>query len=477
MLDNNLDFEQNLQSVKTILSQNNLFNKSESQKKINITENDFNLLSKFEKSTLKTIANIFGLMKDGGEVTFSKLKEIMDTLGKSRSDTEKNYLISLFFPEKVKTLHTVNPFPIPTYTYTQKYQLFVVPNKNGCFLAQVICPILLDSSPVTINQNNYISGNVGSIQNPAVWNGNAVGGQNGNPAAGTGSVSNFYVNTHDNLDGTTLGDSTHFTPIMVNQAMPGAFNTYILQCCKLSAKYIGRGDVQSGIFGAAYHLSPLSNKVPDPAPTQFNYVNDSINGVITDISEGVNAVYYPPDYSYLNFLRVNQDNITGGQMSTSLRLNIYGASLPPPNLAGQSAGVILTFVCVWNIIPAPQYAELLPLNYNIEEDSFDFLETSKFIPQSGLITHKNNEIGNIERMLELPSHVRKTALKDYINSGVVNLPSSNRSTILNVLEPVIGTKIPPEVKVDKSLLLKLIEASGSRKKNVDFISNSLKWVD
>ena len=37
----------------------------------------------------------------------------------------------------------------------------------------------------------------------------------------------------------------------------------------------------------------------------------------------MNVVYYPADYSYLNFMAVNKDPIALNIMSTSLRLNLY----------------------------------------------------------------------------------------------------------------------------------------------------------
>jgi hypothetical protein len=41
----------------------------------------------------------------------------------------------------------------------------------------------------------------------------------------------------------------------------------------------------------------------------------------------MNVVYYPPDYSYLNFGAINKDPVALNTMSTNMRLNIYGSSL------------------------------------------------------------------------------------------------------------------------------------------------------
>ena len=42
----------------------------------------------------------------------------------------------------------------------------------------------------------------------------------------------------------------------------------------------------------------------------------------------MNVIYYPADFSYLNFLAVNKDPVDSNTMSTNMRLNIYGSSLP-----------------------------------------------------------------------------------------------------------------------------------------------------
>lgn len=441
--------------------------KKPSNDKVMIRPDDFDLLSKYEKNTIKTIANIYGIISSNEEVTYDTLMQIVNRLS-HRGDIEKHYLLALFFPEKIKNIHTIYPFPIPTYTFSQKFQVFVTPNSNGCFLTQAICPLLLDNTQVTVDAiNNYVNGNKG-ITTPPIYNGNILSERDGTVDSQTGSISNLYVNNHANLDGTTLGQPEHFTPITVTQTLPGAFNAYVLQACKISAKYVGRGDVQSGYFGAAYHLSPESSKKPDINPTQFDFVDDSINGVVADVTDGINAVYYPPDYSYMNFLQVNKDNVSVNTMSTNLRLNIYGASLPPPNVDGgnnTSAGVILSFVVVWNVIPTPSYSDLLPLDYNLEEQNFDLLETSKFVPQSKLNTFKNSEVGEIERMLELPSNIRKNAIDD-----LYSLPDKGkRNTVLDVLKPLTGSTIPKQIKLDRNLITQLVNSglSSNRKDQVD----------
>jgi hypothetical protein len=110
------------------------------------------------------------------------------------------------------------------------------------------------------------------------------------------------------------------------------------------------------------------------------------------------------------------------------------------------------------------YAELLPLDYNIEEENVDLLEVAKFVPQSGLITHKNTEIGDIERLLELPSHIRKSGLEELRNQ---NKNSNKKRNILDILRPILGSSIPPQINLDKEFFLKMVESEGGRKRQTD----------
>ena len=160
-------------------------------------------------------------------------------------------------------------------------------------------------------------------------------------------------------------------------------------------------------------------------------------------------------------------------MSTSHRMNIYGASLPPPALAGNSAGVILSFICVWNVIPTPLFADLLPLNYNLQEQTIDLLDVSNFVPQSGLTSYKNTDIGKLERMMDLPQNIRSKALEDFIHQKNHN-PNNRHKNVLDVLDPLIGETIQRPIVVDKSFLDEFTaSASRERKKGVGRLNNAL----
>lgn len=419
---------------KTIRSMKNMYDNSsfnQKIKKIYIEPQDFNDLSKYEKNSLKSIANIFGIDKDK-EISYDTLKQIIDNLAKYKTDVEKGYLLALFFPEKVKNIHQINPFPIPTYTYIQKFSVQIKPNTKGCFLIQAVSPILLDRSQQTNNR------------------------------------SNLWINTSENLDGLTFGASSDFTPVYNTLAPVGAFNTYVLQACKIGVKYHGRGDVLSGYFGASYHLTAGSGFTADPNTTVFNFVDDSPNSVIADVTEGVSAIYYPADYSYMNFLRVNSDNTGEKLMSTSHRLNIYGMGLPPEVLTGKAAGVTLTYCAIYNVIPTPQFSELLPLDYNVEDSSLDLLDLSKFVPQSGLVVHKNNDSEAIERLFSLPSHIRKQAMEQV---RIYNNNNDKKVSLADVLKDAINPRVPYQFTFSKEFWTDAGFVNQTRKNAVDQLNN------
>jgi hypothetical protein len=80
--------------------------------------------------------------------------------------------------------------------------LYVKPNSSGNFVAQLTCPYFIDNT--------------------------------------IANTSNLWINTHDNLDGVTIGLPGHFTPQLQTRVPAGVFNNAVLLFGKVSAKYIGR---------------------------------------------------------------------------------------------------------------------------------------------------------------------------------------------------------------------------------------------
>lgn len=82
--------------------------------KISIREEDLKKLSRFELNTIKHIGAMFGIFaRNGDDINYADLIDIVNKLTKHKTDPEKVYLLGLFFPEKLKNknIHHINPFP------------------------------------------------------------------------------------------------------------------------------------------------------------------------------------------------------------------------------------------------------------------------------------------------------------------------------------------------------------------------------
>lgn len=389
---------------------------------IEITTKDFNRLTAYEKTTIRNIAKMYGIYKDDRkEIDLNLLIEIIDKLASNKSDHERQYLIALFFPERVRHLKILYPFPVPTYPYIQKITGRITPNEKGAFVLQAICPLLLDTT--------------------------------------MSNLSNVYYNNSANLDGMSIdNNNANWTPVLAMRTVPGAFNAYVLQCFKVTVEYLGRPDIQSGMFGAGYFVSPQISFLPDYNGSLFNYIDDSINAIKVDNRDSLNVLYYPLDYSYTQFLNMNVDNVASRSMNTSIRLGVYGSTLPPGSMSANS--IQYTITAIWNVIPSQPYAELLPVDYFAGQDQqFDLVKSAKFVGQSKLTAFPGSKENEILKMIDLPSFVRHDALE--------KLNKTNKGwekNLLDALKDYVAQEIPPEVKINKSLV-KSLAAEEENKDN------------
>lgn len=68
---------------------------------------------------------------------------------------------------------------------------------------------------------------------------------------------------------------------------------------------------------------------------------------------------------------------------------------------------------VWNTLPTSDYSDLLPLDYNVEDQNLELLKLSSFVPQSNLGTFGNHDSNTIEEILKLPTPVLQKGLEEY----------------------------------------------------------------
>jgi hypothetical protein len=118
------------------------------------------------------------------------------------------------------------------------------------------------------------------------------------------TISNFYVCTDAALNGSTIvsGQSptlgTTWTAIRNGSVNSAFFSTYVLLFAKVSVKYFGRSDAESGYFGAGITVSSVNALTVDNSASVFDYVTKSVNGKISYLSEGLNCIYTVKLYIY-----------------------------------------------------------------------------------------------------------------------------------------------------------------------------------
>ena len=233
-------------------------------------------------------------------------------------------------------------------------------------------------------------------------------------------------------------------------------------------QYIGRSDIQSGIFGGAYFVSTANSLEPDTNASLFNYIDDSINSVKVDSTDGLNVIYYPLDLSYTHFMTINTDNVASHSMNTSIRLCIYGSSLPNGNINTNGSPNCIAFqvYAIYNIIPSQQFNELLPVDFTIQpNEKFDLVKTARFINSAKLSSFPTSRSGEIERLLELPLNLKSDAINT-LNQNIKQYGENSKyHNILDVLKSYVSSDIAPKIKIDKKLITNLLTSSPSIKDN------------
>ena len=420
-LDDDMDFSKVIMSI-----QDGLSNKSKNIKKqmfpeISIRENDIQKLSEYEKKILSILSEVVSLVAEKKSINWTYFLAQFDKIVRMRGDFEKEYLAALFFPEKIRSGNPLVSLSTATYTFTQKITIYTKVNKNGCFLAQVVLPLMLEKIPAN------------------------------------SSMSNLYLNIGDVLNGQLLdNNNANYSP-QNTYVIPGVFSSYVLQAAKLSCEYCGNRELNSsGFLGGSFSLSPNDKKYPDFSASIFENVLNGINPINWDVLDGLNILYYPVDYNSLSLGLVND---TGTSISSlNYRMNIYGVGLPTSVGLDNSSTIKISLCMIWNTIPTIMYQEILPLDAGVSD--FDsMLKSSKFIAKSGLLSFKKSEIPRIEKMLMLPTYIRNESVKD-LNSTLGNSIFTRR-TILDELGDSVGSDIQPIVTLSENALVsKFLKKGG-----------------
>lgn len=88
------------------------------------------------------------------------------------------------------------------------------------------------------------------------------------------------------------------------------------------------------------------------------------------------------------------------------------------------------------------------MDYNIQEQSLDLLDISKFVPQANLTAYKNSDTGKLERMMNLPKSIRDQGMDEFL----ANKEKMGYKSILDVMNPIVNESIERPIIIDRSFL-------------------------
>jgi hypothetical protein len=188
-----------------------IFNNNENKIVSRVNFLDYKKLGKFEKKAIQLIGSMMGLVKNGEIIDFNMFIKIIKEMSSLYTDTEKQYLVNLLFPEEAKIAFFPNFITIPVYTLKKTITFSMSPNTNGAFTIQLASPFL----PTQANVSN--------------------------------GLSDIWTSVDTKLDGTNYLTST-FTPRYDGCIQNGVFSAYVLTAACIRVAYVGRLDAQSGKY-------------------------------------------------------------------------------------------------------------------------------------------------------------------------------------------------------------------------------------
>lgn len=291
-----------------------------------------NLVKQFDTTYLSRIVDLHNTLGDD-TLDLNELDKLFDFFEHYKKELCSNYLYSLIFPEKSKGTRIQTKFPIPSMTFQQKSSFTITPNLVNNWYLQWTPQTLLSSAFVTANNGNLLLNNAVAL--------------NGSTADVT---------------------AADYTSITVDRLQ----NASMIQACRLVSasmiiSYIGSIDAHSGVLGGGVDISYTDSNLPDTSASVFSVIDDKIWNIQSNPYDGLRLIYFPKDYSDLNFIRPDISTQSNG-LSTCIRMLAYGQNLP----TGSSVRVDL--YRNFEAIPFPTMADFV---------SLDFSRATKQIPTNG----------------------------------------------------------------------------------------------
>ena len=279
------------------------------------------LRRQFDSSFLSKIVDIYNTMSSK-KPSLKDIDNIVEFMMDYNELLKKKYIYCLLFPESSKAIRIPTKFPLPSATFKQRTFFTVSPNSAGNWFLQWTPQTLLSSAYVTANSGDLL------------------------------------LNNSTNITGSSV-DSTaaNYTPVTVTRLLAsGLVQAYRLVSASLIVSYQGSIDSHSGMIGGGVDVSYYDSTIPDTSASQFSVIDDKIWRNRGQPYDGLRLIYFPKDYSDLNFIRPDVSTQNNG-LATCMRFLVYGQNLP----SGSSCKIEL--VRNFEIIPLPGMADFVNMDH------------------------------------------------------------------------------------------------------------------
>lgn len=226
----------------------------------------------------------------------------IDELSKYKNIEKYSYLNSLLYPEKSRGCRIPSQISASSCSFQLRNTIDLNVPSNGCFMG-IFNPYFLANSE-----------NEGKKFDEVYTNGFYIGPK----------LTSFWKN-----DGVAFNDTT-WHPYYLNQVIPSVYNQYRLVSASLKIKYIGALKENSGTIGCGIWTTPfpyiggfIQPYVPGESytPGQASMPTAGLFGDLTidairhcmyfsenPLLEGVRALYFPLDNSYLEYTKICDRN-------------------------------------------------------------------------------------------------------------------------------------------------------------------------
>jgi hypothetical protein len=340
----------------------------------------------FDQTFLSKMIDFYNTLGTKEKIRLSDIDNIVEFFQKFMESSKKRYLMSLVFPETGYGVRIPTKFPLPTATFKQKTFFTVTPNSSGNFYLQFTPQSLLETGKsYTANTGELL------LNNSAGLNGTTA----------DTNTANYTPLTVARIAGVA---NTVGPPVVINNLL---VNAYRLVSASLVLTYQGSIEQHSGTLGSGLDVSFYDSLNPDTEASVFSVIDDKMWSYRGEPGNGLRIVYFPKDYSDLNFLRPSISTQTQG-LSTCVRFLIYGHNLP------SGASIKVDLYRNFEYIPTPGWTDYV----NMEASQ------SRELPMGGQDVAIDIASSVPSNNMAITAATDKKKLEDYLENQFPVIPFS-----------------------------------------------------